>query len=235
MCRPATDQVIQTVRKHLNCAMRWVKERTHGQQGQDACDGCWTRAMKIALFNACEEVWGGCEHLLMYANNAALAPNPGQGTVCAVNAHICSNCCLPPRAGGERGHTVTCVEQGGQALLAAEVTWSHVRADVVQRLSRLMNDGFLGRASVRVFVYTQHAPSFTPELFQEYLRLSNITKPHGTYLLAGFGHQPAGNPRIVYHRIDAGHREAEDQCELVPITGDWYWGYGPPQPAYRRG
>ena len=76
-------------------------------------------------------------------------------------------------------------------------------------------------------VYNRDHVSF--DELANYIQQCGDTQAGDTYLLAAFGTAPA-NPRIVYYRIDAHQRQAEDQCELAPILGDWYPGFGPPQP-----
>ena len=193
----------------------------------DACTGCWTRAVKIALRGSCQAAWGECCHLAYYADYPALGiPAANDWIVCQYpDNHICGTCQLL-RAGGRQVHTFTCTcpAQNEQVLLAAEVIWDVGPANVQERFAQLVA---AGHPPVRVFVCNQDALQYDAVL--QHIQQGGNGQIGNTYLLVAFGTAPR-NPRIVYYRIDAYQREAREQCELAPIQGDWYPGLGPPQP-----
>ena len=237
MCMPSTDQVVQILRQQFNSATHWVKTQVmqNGVAG-DACNPCWSRAIVAALCHASAEAWGECNPLRICANPPHLGNNPAHGTVCHQlllqgQGHICQGVFGPYAAlGNNYPHEwlfdVTCLTSPGpqRVLLVAESELAtHQR--ILEDFRKLM----VARAVVRVMVYSQSLMPFN-ELLGHILQCGD-TKPGDTYLLAAFGdasvpRQPADDPRIIYYRIDA----HQTQGELVPIQGDWYPGYGPPQP-----
>ena len=228
MCMPEKDQVVRTVREHINGATNWLRNQTG--PGPDACNGCWTRAMKAALCHASNETWGGCSALGIHAAAGALLPQPAQASAChQTGLHICAQ---QPGPYGWAGNApaqicdVTCWRHGEpeppqqRALLAAEIAWGG-RAHVLANCAHLL----AVRAVVRVLICHQDWMSFGA--LAEHIHEYQGTQPGDTYLLAAFGAQPQ-NPRIVYYRIEAHQRQAEDQCELAPIAEDYYLGWGVP-------
>ena len=210
---PERDQVIQTVRDHLNCAMRWVKAQTHNREGIDACNKCWTLAMKAALCHASMKIWGERNSLRICASRPALV-KPGQTTVCyQTRGHICAAAPgpYPWRANKpEWLYDVTCLRYKDrwpaqqQALLVAETEWGDPNTNLLPDFAKLL----VARAELRVMIY--HGPPRFDEL-ANFIRRCFDTTAGDTYLLATFNH------RMKYCRIDD-----QGAHPLPKITSDCY-------------
>ena len=229
----ATDQVIKTVRQHLNDSMRWVKNQVcqhpQYQAGRDACNRCWTRATKAALCKACQAAWGECNPMQIFATQDKLT-KPRAGTVCHQppnHVHITAAQVGPHGWNADHGewlYDVTCLKYENpwptqqKVLLVAEVEWgggdSH--AAVLDDFAKIL----VVRAEMRVMVY--HKAHVPIKELAGYIHQCGDTQPGDTYILAAFG-DPPDTPRIVYYQIDA-----QGGRKLLPIPGDWYPGYGPP-------
>ena len=208
MCMPGTDQAIQTIRQHINDAMKWVRTQALQRQRQgdeDACNRCWTKAIRAALCAACQAAWGKCNPLRICAADPVLPPPP-QATVCSQPlGHICVTQAgptgFPANMHGRWLYGVTCLKHNGpwpagqQVLLAAEVTvGSH---DIIlDRLAKLL----VARAEVRVLVCEQ-------DFIRPFQDLANsIHQCHDTqagdiYLLAAFwNHAGQSTNRLLSNR-----------------------------------
>lgn len=208
---PEKDDVIQSIRAHLNDAMAQVQA-----QHPNAGLGFWTSQVKTALCNACIQVFPGPLHI--YANGVAPINEPN--VIHEQREFLYDVTCL--RTHPQNG------EHWQNSLLIAECEWSN-QQNIVFDFKKLL----LTRAQVRVMIYHYHsgggAIQMPFDILANYINQYHDAEPGDTYLLAGFKSQQI-DPRIVYYRIDAHQRQAEDQCELAPIQGDWYPGLGPPQP-----
>ena len=230
MCMPTTDEVVETVRQHLNGAMQWVKQQPWGPHpADDAPMAVWTRAVKTALCNACRAAWGACNDPYIFATQVGHIDQDewliadGQFDILQVGQ--------PGRAAHETEFLfdVACLRYeepwptGQQVLLAAESEWNMTRQEILRDFAKLL----VARAQLRVFVYNQDAVPF--EDLAHYINQCGDTQAGDTYLLAAFGTAP-GTPPIVYYRIDAHRREAAHQCELAPIQGNYYPRFSTPMP-----
>ncbi len=226
MCMPERDQAIQTVREHLNCAMRWVKQRTQQiNPNQDACNKCWTLAMKAALCHASMAIWGGCNSLRICATNPTLT-KPGKATVCnQPPGHICAGVPGPypwQATNPEWLYDVTCLRYQGawpsqqQTLLVAEMEWGGP-ANSLEDFAKLL----VARAELRVFLgHAVGKAGATFAQFANYISQCHDTNPDDTYLLVFFDFQ------LKYCRIDGLGAHAQ----LAPIPSDYY----PLNPIHRK-
>ena len=224
MCMPTTDEVVETVRQHLNGATDWVKHKAWKQHpDEDAPKTAWTCAVKSALCNAGRDAWGACNDLRIRATS--VGHRDPQNWLYVNREFVCLPARNPDRAAPKREwlYDVSCLQWDGEfvnkVLMAAESEWGGSAAKVLEDFHKLL----VSRAAVRVMVYDYYkgdgvTPKITLQQLAQHVHQYWDTREGDTYLLAAFGDVRAHNPRIMYYRINGNQQGYE-----LPIKNEDYY------------